>query len=623
VKKSSKILTTMPQHRRRRSPRVLLPIALVLIAAPRCFAAIQTTTWRYHYNADGALTAITTQVDGQAATTTYLTWDNFVPSTVAPTTGTVVAGNGNLSGVGPTPGGTYATQFQYDQRNRLTNVTAIGAQSVAYSYYPASLMASSTLASGDTLQFYYDAAPISQVANITQPSTATWSSYLGDATYLSNGTEQIRCQPRKDVAGVYEPAQQSFSSNRYDPYGASVNGASSVANDSQNDMSQNPFRFAGEYQDQSGWGGYYLRARWYLPEYQIFLQRDTGDRMHRYSYTAGNPIGRVDPSGLHSAEAGARTFLRDLHAGGNGLRAALARLFLGGIIGTAQIIANPSGYWHGLKHDTGGIDVFLAAGVLTEVGSSGWFGLPELPGSTLASFGARHLVDASLGAGQSIASGFTEHGRYDWATVAQGVEYTVGGMFEAREAAGIGYKPFGMTTDDLDKMTASHFHGNDNVDQALVFRVRYKDAIAFTTPWMEKFHVGNYHESVLAVGHDGVWLGQVNIHTIDGAKAYTTDLNWSRLPDDVSTPSHFIGTGGTTRQLRFVGTISQRAVKDAFTNELSLAGQDALRATEAGRNISVMPDYNKLTNNCQQYSARIRRNMITFERNPVEAINDD
>ena len=487
--------------------------------------------------------------------------------------------------------------------------------------------------SGDSLGFYYDAAPISQVANITRPSTATWSSYLGDMTYLSDGTEQKRCQPRKDVAGVYEPAKESFSPNPYDPYGApsSASGGTAGAAVSQAlkppspqalnnyDLTQNPFQFTGEYRDAAS-GLYYLRARWYLPTYQTFLQRDHGDKMHRYSYTAGNPIGRIDPSGLHSAEAGARTFLRDLHANGNGARGTLSRIFLGGIIGTAQIIANPSGYWHGLKHDTGGIDVFLAAGVLAEVGTSGWFGLPELPGGTAASFGARHLVDTTLGTGQSIASGFSGHRRFDWAAVGQGMEYTAGGMLSGRWAAGIGYKPYGLTTDDLDNMTASHFR-NGNADQALVFRVRYKNLPEFTTPWMEKFHIGNYHEALLAVGQDGVWMGEVNFA---GKDAYATYVYWSKERAAIDEPSTFIGTGRSTRQLQFVGAFSQQGVKDAFASELNVAGQASYRVMAEGHGFEEMPHYNKFTNNCQQYSARIRENIMEYHRNPnlIEDINE-
>src|SRR5579862_478987 len=502
-------------------------LALVLLGGVSCAgAAVQTTVTTYRYNADGAATAVTTQVEGQPATTVYLTWDNFVPSTADPTTGSVLAANGNLRGVGPTPGGAYATELSYDQRNRLLGART-GVQTAAYAYYPASLMASSTLAGGDALQFYYDAARLSQVANIAQPSTATWSSYLGDMTYLSEGIEQMRCQPRKDVAGVYEPAQQSFSPIPYDPYGAPRSADVGTANATTYDMTQNPFQYTGEYRDATS-GLYYLRSRWYLPAYQTFVQRDHGDRMHRYGYTIGNPVGDIDPSGLHGAAAGARAFLRDLHANGNGARGTLSRLFLGGIIGTAQIVANPSGYWHALKHDSGGIDIFLAVGVLSEVGTTGWFGLPELPGGPLASFGARHLVDLTIGAGQSVASGLTGHRRFDWAAVGQGMEYTAGGMFWGREVAGVGYKPFGMTNDDLDDMVASHFSDKANHDQALVFRVRYKNGITATTPWMEQYHIGNYHEALIAVGHDELWFGQVNLREIDGVETYTKEVSWSR-----------------------------------------------------------------------------------------------
>ena len=624
--------------RRRRSlhsacATACLTAILLYSGAGRGLAVTQTTVTTYQYNADGAATAVTTQVDDQPAATVYFTWDNFVPDSGDPSTGSVLAANGNLRGFGATPGGAYSTEFRYDQRDRLLGARS-GTQAAAYAYYPASLMASSTLVSGDSLGFYYDAAPLSQVANIAQPSTATWSSYLGNITYLSDGTEQMRCQPRKDVAGLYAPAKESFSPNPYDPYGApsSVsNGTASPAvfqapkpsspqTFSNYDMALNPFQFTGEYRDATS-GAYYLRARWYLPGYQTFLQRDHGDRMHRYSYTGGNPIGNVDPSGHHGVEAGARAFLRDLHASGNGARGTLSRIFLGGIIGTAQIIANPSGYWHQMKHDTGGTDIFLAAGVLTEVGTTGWFGLPELPGGTLASFGARHLVDTTLGVGQSVASGLTGHRRFDWAAVGQGMEYTAGGIFWGREVAGIGYKPFGLTTYDLDDMAESHFQNPASAGRALVFRVRYKNLTEFTTPWMEQFHIGNYHEALLAVGQDGAWLGQVNIHTINGAETYTRDIDWNRDPNTIIQPSTFIGTGRSTRQLQFVGTISERAVKDTFITGLTDAGQGDRLREASGRGFTLMPEYNKFTNNCQQYSARMRATLLHYARNPIDDLN--
>src|SRR5262245_24680158 len=91
----------------------LLPIAMTLAAlcaAGSVRAATQTTTTTIQYNADGAATAVTTQVNDQPATTVYLTWDNFTPNAAAPSTGTVSAADGNLISIGLTPGSSAATQ---------------------------------------------------------------------------------------------------------------------------------------------------------------------------------------------------------------------------------------------------------------------------------------------------------------------------------------------------------------------------------------------------------------------------------------------------------------------------------------------------------------------------------
>jgi YD repeat-containing protein len=127
--------------------------AIVFSVAGRCVASTSTqiTKRTYTYDIDGAPTSVTIQVDAQPASTVYFTWDNFVPSTSDPTSGSVLNGNGNLVGVGTTPGSAFTTQFQYDQRNRLVSASTASTPSVAYTYYPASVMSSSTLSSGDSL----------------------------------------------------------------------------------------------------------------------------------------------------------------------------------------------------------------------------------------------------------------------------------------------------------------------------------------------------------------------------------------------------------------------------------------------------------------------------------------
>jgi hypothetical protein len=86
--------------RGRQAARAALLAVMLWVAAP----AGKTIVTDYTYTADGALTAITTSVDGAESTTKYLTWDNFVPDENDPATGTVNIVNGRLVGWGPKPG---------------------------------------------------------------------------------------------------------------------------------------------------------------------------------------------------------------------------------------------------------------------------------------------------------------------------------------------------------------------------------------------------------------------------------------------------------------------------------------------------------------------------------------
>ena len=75
----------------------------------------------------------------------------------------------------------------------------------------------------------------------------------------------------------------------YDAFGVEKNAAASDAN---------PFRYCGEQYD-SETGNYYLRARYYSPEVGRFTQEDPiMDGLNWYTYCAGNPVAKSDPTGL-------------------------------------------------------------------------------------------------------------------------------------------------------------------------------------------------------------------------------------------------------------------------------------------------------------------------------------
>ncbi len=107
----------------------------------------KTITTSYQYNADDALTATTTQIDTGAPVTTYLTWANSTRNIADPTTGSVRAADGNLLGLGPSPGPAgLSPQFQYDVRDRLNGCTVSGEPAVSYAYDASSLLSASMLA---------------------------------------------------------------------------------------------------------------------------------------------------------------------------------------------------------------------------------------------------------------------------------------------------------------------------------------------------------------------------------------------------------------------------------------------------------------------------------------------
>jgi RHS repeat-associated protein len=76
----------------------------------------------------------------------------------------------------------------------------------------------------------------------------------------------------------------------YDPYGKLTATTGSITN---------PFRYAGQYTDTET-GYQYLRARYYDPGTGSFLTRDPLEVQTReaYGYVGGNPLNRVDPTGL-------------------------------------------------------------------------------------------------------------------------------------------------------------------------------------------------------------------------------------------------------------------------------------------------------------------------------------
>lgn len=383
-------------------------------------ADARTTTTKYAYNVDGALTAVTKQADDGESSTTYLTWDNFVPEASDPSSGQVLQDNGRLAAIGPAPGLASASdQFEFDARDRLKSYSGPAGNETFDYYATGSMSVSST--SADTLSFYYDDSPHEQVTNIHAMEDDLWSAYLHRVRYLSDGTEQVLFKPRKDVACTYDASGETLQSYVYDAYGASP----LVPPEGKYDLTQNPFRYTGEYRDPV-WGGYYLRARWYHPELPIFLSRDPERNLSRYGYGGGNPVMRVDPSGESYMSVIGKPLGRFLKSANRGIIGHVWRIFFAPVAGPLQILANPKDFWNAVKTNRSNIDVFLALGVATEaVGGYLDAGLLRYGVSYGRRFVLRASLDVALGAGQSVAAAASRgFHHFDWNTFVQGMEYT-------------------------------------------------------------------------------------------------------------------------------------------------------------------------------------------------------
>ena len=182
--------------------------------------------------------------------------------------------------------------YSYDHANRLVGVSGAGL-SASYSYnglgdrlsqtansvtteYALDLVSGLTQVLGDETNAY-----LYGVGRIGEEQPDGWQYYLGDAL---GSVRQLT-----DEAGEITLAKS------YLPYGEAINEAGS---------SDSAYGYTGEWVD-----GYielvYLRARWYAPYLNQFIQRDpivpdysNPQNLNAYSYVLNNPVNFTDPSGL-------------------------------------------------------------------------------------------------------------------------------------------------------------------------------------------------------------------------------------------------------------------------------------------------------------------------------------
>lgn len=113
----------------------------------------------------------------------------------------------------------------------------------------------------------------------------------GTLTAMTSGgaSQYYLTDVQGSVIGLVDSAGKRTATYSYGPYGE----ARTTSGTNQ------PYRYTGTYLDPSGL--YKMGARYYDPQLGRFTQPDpSGKESNLYAYAAGDPVNRVDPSGLLS-----------------------------------------------------------------------------------------------------------------------------------------------------------------------------------------------------------------------------------------------------------------------------------------------------------------------------------
>lgn len=189
-------------------------------------------------------------------------------------------------------------KYQYDRKNRLTQVTEGTGSTVSYRYNGDGLLTERT-EGGQTTRYYYDGANIIAEGKVNGGTVTHKASYLRgtqlEARIDASGSKSYYVlNGHGDVVGLVDGTGNTLNSYTYDMWGAPTTASESLPQ---------PFRYSGELWDSST-GLQYLRARWYDPSIGRFITQDTyeGDitnplSLNLYAYVDNNPLTRWDPSG--------------------------------------------------------------------------------------------------------------------------------------------------------------------------------------------------------------------------------------------------------------------------------------------------------------------------------------
>ena len=210
----------------------------------------------------------------------------------------------------------YGKTYGWDRRNRLVKVTAGTVTTLGYD--AEGLRVSKQVGGGSVTNYLVDTFSPTGYPQVLVEYTGTGTGRQPQRTY-TYGLDLISQRTvagglveffSNDALGTtrfltrFDPGVTSLDGQlgelttqtfTYDAYGLLASGSATAT--------ATAYLYTGEQWDNDV-GAYYLRARWYLPEWGRFLSRDTIEgtpndplSLHKYLYCSDNPVNMVDPSG--------------------------------------------------------------------------------------------------------------------------------------------------------------------------------------------------------------------------------------------------------------------------------------------------------------------------------------
>ena len=177
----------------------------------------------------------------------------------------------------------YAYIYHYDNRNRMTGMESESVKA-NYSYDPMGRRKSKTV-NGETTGHIWDKDNIVYETKGDGSKLASYYRGIHLAAIDNGAIDYYLYDNHGDITGM----KNEGSSIVYDAFGNQT---------SDTTGGYNPFRYNSQYTDAES-GLIYLRARYYDPSIGRFMAEDpVKDGLNWYAYCAGNPVMKVDPSGL-------------------------------------------------------------------------------------------------------------------------------------------------------------------------------------------------------------------------------------------------------------------------------------------------------------------------------------